>query len=104
MNLFRYFPWFGSPRSSAWPKVRDAHLERKHCCAACGRRDRLDVHHITPVFVDPSKELEPDNLITLCRATCHFLIGHLGYWKSYNKDVKQDAAALLEKIRNRPEA
>jgi hypothetical protein len=96
--------WFtGQARSSQWAKVRAQYLERWNYCAACGRKDKLEVHHITPVFADPSRELEIDNLITLCRPVCHFLYGHLNNWKSYNIKVRQDAAYILSRITSRPE-
>lgn len=92
----------GTSRSSAWPKLRAQYLERWNWCAACGRRDSLEVHHIVPVSVDPSRELELDNLITLCRTSCHLLLGHLGDWGSYNLSIRSDAKYLLDKIHKRP--
>jgi 5-methylcytosine-specific restriction protein A len=89
-------------RSSQWSRVRDQYLERWSWCAACGRKDSLEVHHIVPVSVDSSKELELDNLITLCRTSCHLLLGHLGDWGSWNDQIRVDAAELARKIRNRP--
>ena len=46
-------------RSSGWRSVRNEHIENNPTCAACGRRDGLEVHHIVPYHVDPSKELDP---------------------------------------------
>ena len=89
-------------RSGQWSRVRDQYLERWSWCAACGRKESLEVHHIVPVSVDSSKELELDNLITLCRTSCHLLLGHLGDWASWNADVRADAEKLLDKIRSRP--
>ena len=89
-------------RSSQWPKVRKQHLSSQPCCAACGSCKKPEVHHIVPYHIDPSKELDPDNLITLCDKYCHFAIGHLMSYHSWNKNVLQDAAMYLEKIKNRP--
>jgi 5-methylcytosine-specific restriction enzyme A len=91
-----------SSRSSSWPKVRKQHLLRFPNCAACGRSKNLDVHHIIPVSVDPTKELDPDNLITLCSDPCHFVFGHLMDYKSWNINVINDCKNYLNKKNNRP--
>lgn len=56
----------GQPRSSEWPAVRDAHLSACPTCAACGSRIDPQVHHVVPFHKDPTKELDPANLLTLC--------------------------------------
>jgi len=89
-------------RSSKWPKIRAKHLEKQPCCAACGSCKKPEVHHIVPVHVDSSKELDPDNLVTLCDKYCHFAVGHLMNYKSWNDGVLEDAALFLSKIHNRP--
>ena len=55
-----------------------------------------------PVHVDPSKELDESNLITLCDKYCHFIFGHLMSWHSWNTDILSDAQLFNEKINNRP--
>jgi hypothetical protein len=94
-------------RSNEWPKVRDEHLKNNPTCVCCGGTKKLEVHHIQPFHLHPSLELEPSNLITLCEDAsngiiCHLCLGHLGNYKSFNKDVVQDAKALGEKIATRP--
>lgn len=89
-------------RSGRWPRVRGSHLELFPRCAACGAIKGLDVHHKKPVHLFPDLELVPGNLITLCSERCHFLIGHLLDWKSWNPEVDDDAARLLDRIRCRP--
>lgn len=89
-------------RSSKWPTVRKQHLEKFDSCAACGRKENLEVHHVIPFSIDPHRELDADNLITLCEPTCHFLIGHLNSWTSYNRHVRDDAAFLRGRILGRP--
>jgi 5-methylcytosine-specific restriction endonuclease McrA len=91
-----------SSRSSSWSKVRKQHISEFPKCAACGRSKKLDVHHIVPVSVDPSKELDPSNLITLCSDPCHFVFGHLMDYKSWNKDVVNDTKVYLNKVKNKP--
>lgn len=89
------------PRSSHWPSVRAAKLKAQPTCEATGSKDDLEVHHVEPFHEDPSKELDPENLIVLNRPA-HFIVGHLCSWRSYNPAVREDAAALLRKIKNRP--
>lgn len=97
----------GETRSSKWPGVRDAHLKLHPACAVCGGTKTLEVHHIVPFNKDPSLELDPKNLITLCESsvggvTCHLFFGHLGNYKSYNAKVATDAKAWALKLRNKP--
>lgn len=93
------------PRSGKWPKVRAAYLAEHPDCQACGRTAKqsgpIEVHHVEPFHDDPSKELDPQNLIALCRR-CHELLGHLDKWSSFNSGVREDADRMLRKIKNRP--
>jgi hypothetical protein len=90
-------------RSSKWPKTRGTHLEKEPTCQACGGVKDLSVHHIVPYHIDKDKELDPENLITLCEHNhCHFFCGHLFFWESYNPKVREDAAAWLIKVQKRP--
>jgi phage terminase large subunit GpA-like protein len=82
-------------RSPQWPSVRAEHLRVHPTCEACGTIEQLHVHHVTPVHVDPARELDLENLITLCRQ-CHFVIGHHRNWRGYNPNVREDAARQLE--------
>lgn len=90
-------------RSSRWASVRRLHI--KDFCECCGIKGTLlkplEVHHILPFNKFPHLELEPTNFITVCR-TCHLLLAHLGSFKSYNKDIKEDAQVLKSKIELRP--
>lgn len=89
-------------RSSQWPKKRKQHLEKFPCCAVCGSYTKPEVHHIIPVHVDRSKELDDNNLITLCDKYCHFIFGHLMSWKSWNTNIVEEAARFSDIIKNRP--
>ena len=91
-------------RSKGWRKVRNNHVKENSFCACCGKTKNLEVHHKQPFHEHPELELEPSNLITLCRGSlnCHIFIGHLGDWKSYNLGVERDSDYLNLKIRNRP--
>lgn len=89
-------------RSWKWPKVRKVHLKKCPDCANCGKKGD-QVHHIKPFHLYPELELIPTNLLTLCsNPRCHLDKGHLGYWKSYNKDVIEDCAIWKGKYLNRP--
>ncbi len=89
-------------RSPKWRKVRAEHIKNNPTCAACGRKDGLEVHHIVPYHIDPDKELDPDNLITLCGKYCHFIFGHLMDWKSWNENVVRDSTLYLLAKTQRP--
>ena len=95
----------GKPkRSSQWPKVRAVHLTKEPTCQACGSDKKLEVHHIKPYHRFPAEELNPNNLLTLCEGdvvNCHLMFG-LRNFESWNSAVREDAAAWLTKIKNRP--
>lgn len=71
-----------------WRKVRKQHLKDNPECSVCFTRKKLEVHHIIPFDVNPEKELDPDNLSTLCHRH-HFTIGHLGKWWLWNRMFKE---------------
>jgi 5-methylcytosine-specific restriction enzyme A len=100
-GLGRYGNTFGAARSSKWPEVEKAFLAQHPTCAVCGSMKDRNVHHRQPFHVKPELELEPTNLITLCR-TCHFLIGHLKSWKSWNVNVEEDSSHILGEVKSRP--
>jgi len=89
-------------RSPQWSSVRKNHLNNNNSCAACGRNKKLEVHHIEPVHINPDRELDPDNLITLCDDPCHFVFGHLLDYKSWNKNVVKDCLVYLNRVKNKP--
>ena len=96
---------FGAARSPKWSQVRAQHLALYPKCAVCGTKGSFlkpnEAHHCTPFHKKPALELEPKNLITLCRRD-HLLFGHLCNFKSYNKSIRKDAASFYKKITNRP--
>ena len=87
----------GAKRSDKWPTVEKHFREAHPTCAACGGNKNLNVHHCMPFHLDPAKELDPTNLITLCMGEkeCHLHIGHGGSFKQYNPNVREDAADAL---------
>lgn len=92
-------------RSYKWRSTRNNHLKLNPTCEACGRKTNLTVHHKVPVHIDPTRELDPANLKTLCEfpsLNCHFTFGHLGDWASYNTHVDEDCTLFLQRIKGRP--
>lgn len=89
-------------RSGKWPTLRKKHLEKQPCCMACGSCKKPEVHHIVPVHLEPARELDPDNLITLCDKHCHFVFGHFMDYKSWNENIVNDASWYLKNIKDRP--
>lgn len=85
-------------RAGCWARVRKAHLEKEPHCAACGRAKDLEVHHVIPVSVDPSKECDPENCLTLCANPCHLVFGHLMDYRRHNVHVREDCKRYLERI------
>jgi hypothetical protein len=90
----------GHPRSPQWPTVRKKFLAGK-VCAACGKDDALEAHHVKPFAQHPDLELQELNLIPLCEhpsRTCHWHFGHNALeWASCNPHVRDDAAQFLER-------
>ena len=107
------FGWFGKTdngliaadgvrRSPLWPKCRKSFLLLHPTCAACGRKDELEVHHILPFHINPAVELAESNLMTLCDGktrSCHRTFGHLYDWTRWNPEAVQSAADFLRKVR-----
>lgn len=91
----------GAERSPQWPKVRADFLATHGECAVCGSKKDLEAHHVKPFHLRRDLELDPNNLIALCRDH-HFLFGHLCSWSSFNPNVREDAAAWRKKIKERP--
>lgn len=87
-------------RSSGWSKVRKEVIQRDKACRVCGKKKNLQVHHIVPFHILPQRELDKNNLVTLC-GRCHLLIGHKDNWKDYNLNVATDAMWILTKILRR---
>jgi 5-methylcytosine-specific restriction endonuclease McrA len=87
-------------RSSKWAYWRRKHLKIEPTCQWCGGgAGYLQVHHVVPVHVDASLELEMTNLITLCETpnyNCHRRVGHLGNWRLYNENVRKDCKERQE--------
>ena len=89
--------YWGASRSSKWPAVRRNFVKSNPYCAACGTTRELEVHHVVPFHIEPARELDIENLMTLCN-DCHLYIGHLKDWTSYNLHARQDAALMFSRF------
>ena len=92
---------YGAERSSQWPKIRAAYLKGNPVCEACGCATDINVHHVIPFHESPELELDPCNLITLCRKH-HGDLGHVCEdgrmnWKCSNPNIRNDAVRFLFK-------
>jgi 5-methylcytosine-specific restriction protein A len=52
-----------------WRHLRAYHLSAHPLCEDCGH-PAAHVHHVVDIAVDPSRRLDPSNLLSLC-APCH---------------------------------
>ena len=104
-NFSTEHPVFGSiyttvtGRSSKWSTIRSNWIEVNPFCVSCEAITNLSVHHIEPFHLNPQKELDLTNLITLCETpsrNCHLIVGHGGNWKTWNPDVRSDAKYIFE--------
>ena len=99
---------YSSRRSPLWPKAKREHfkIKKNQRCAVCGRKSRLQVHHIIPFHLAPQWELKKSNLITLCTRpnvlNCHLVFGHLGNFRSFNENLIEDVKSWFNKFKNRP--
>lgn len=94
----------GGIRSPEWSKVREAYIKEHPTCEVCGKTEQCQVHHKLPFHLHPELELNPTNFITLCEGSGnhHLWFGHLGNFKSFNKDVMEDSNLWNIKIKSRP--
>src|SRR3972149_7060759 len=90
-------------RSSKWENIKYCFLLKHDSCAACGSKNRLQVHHKLPFGLYPELELDENNLITLCmgKYECHFKIGHGESWVRNNKNIDDDIKELKANPENR---
>ncbi len=59
-------------------------------CVCCGSKKKIEVHHKKPRHLFPELALVLTNLIALCGGGkgCHFHIGHLNSYFTYNETVE----------------
>lgn len=93
----------GAARANGWAVFRRIHI--KDFCEMCEIKGSLlkplELHHIKRFVDNPELELDPNNVITVCRP-CHLRYAHLGSFQSYCLEIKEEAERWAEKRRNRP--
>ena len=93
----------GAMRASDWSTWRKQHVKDR--CDFCGTKGTvlspLELHHVLPFHLFPHLEKDKNNVVTGCRK-CHLEFFHLGSFKSYNKDIKEDIIHWQDKVKNRP--
>jgi len=77
-------------RSPQWRALEKRWLLEQPVCQACGGARLLNVHHVVAFEHDPSRELDPTNLLTLCAwRGCHLAYGHGSSFRQYVPSVRQ---------------
>ena len=72
----------------SWQRCRRAFLKKVgKVCVCCDSRKKIQVHHKLPRHIRPDLAVDPTNLIALC-SDCHFHIGHLNSYFTYNAAVE----------------
>lgn len=79
---------------AAMQKYRELHP----ACEITGSKNKVQVHHIIPVWKDPSLAADPNNFISLsASAHIHIIFGHNNnFGKYYVPNVKYIAAHIRE--------
>jgi hypothetical protein len=83
----------GVHRDPRWAAFECEHLKGKRCLG-CGRPDLLTLHHVVPFHRDQARELDPTNVVPLCRGPsfCHWHVGHgARSWESAIPDPREAA-------------
>jgi hypothetical protein len=88
-------------RASSWATFRKHVLAENRSCVVCGRPATI-VHHVKPVHLYPSLELDPSNCRPICCEEEHRILGHLLNYHSWNPKFDEDAARFRDSVRTRP--
>ena len=95
-------PIDAAARSGKWPAFRRKYLAMHPTCAACGCTDQVEPHHIHPFHLHPDKELDAENLISLCeKHGCHLAFGHNYDWHAFNPHVAEDCRIQAMRTKQR---
>lgn len=97
---------YGIERSNLWPTVEKAFLAKNQKCAVCPSSLDLQVHHIFPFHLchlvyRGDLELDERNFMVLCEENVndhHLLLGHLGFFESYNTSGQDGIIALARSL------
>ena len=72
--------------------MKEYHADHPEC-EYCRRNEKVQTHHIVPVSVSPSEADDKKNMMSLCAKRCHLTLGHMGNFKTYNKNVLETVSA-----------
>lgn len=76
-------------RASGWDAFRDGKVVAHPYCSLCSSEKELELHHKKPFHDHPELELDPNNVIVLCR-NCHWWAGHCGVaWDAENNEIDE---------------
>lgn len=88
--------------SKRWQPVRHAVLERDGWqCQHCGKRGRLEVHHVKRVADRPDLAFEPSNCLTLC-TRCHTIETNKELGNKPNPERAKWREAVAELVTPKP--
>jgi 5-methylcytosine-specific restriction endonuclease McrA len=90
----------GTSRSPKWREFSKAIIKAEGVCSVCTRTRGLECHHEIPFWIAQDLELEPDNVIVLCRR-CHLIFGHNGNWKRLNASCSTDVIHWAAKMKGK---
>jgi hypothetical protein len=72
----------------SWQRCRRAFLKKVgKVCVCCTSKKKIEVHHMLPRHIRPDLAVDQTNLIALCK-DCHFHIGHLNSYHTYNDNIE----------------
>lgn len=88
----------GPRDTAAYKKAMAGYLAAHPVCQFCGKAGgKVEVHHVIPVSVDPTKAADVTNMVTLHRKPdCHMVVGHLGNFRDYNSNVARVCAVMVD--------
>jgi hypothetical protein len=91
-------------KASEARKAMQEYRKRNPACEITGSLNNVQIHHIIPVWADPSLAADPDNFIALsASAHVHIIFGHNGnFGKYYVKNIK-DIAKRIQYIKSQSE-
>ena len=67
------------------------------CCMHCASKDNIVIHHIIGYSKDPSKFLDPNNIVPLCEK-CHRKYHHLYGFKGGEKEFNEFLNTLIDPL------
>ena len=88
----------GPRDTAAYKRAMAAYLAVHPVCQFCGKPGgKVEVHHVIPVSVDPTKAADVTNMVTLHRKPdCHMVVGHLGNFRDYNSNVARVCEVMVD--------